>query len=128
MTGTGKMTEAEIIESVSLLATNVHDSFTIYLSLVFGYLAVAYLVGKEFSRFQVVVASCTFALAASTMAMSAITHMQGLSTVLQENPSQLTDLTLWNGAFWFWAIGSILWVGIFVSLYFMWNVRHAKPT
>ncbi|MFP6781870.1 MAG: hypothetical protein VCB59_09250, partial [Gammaproteobacteria bacterium] len=54
------MTEAKILNTVVEYGDAVLSDMTVYLTMVFGYLATAYFVGKNLSRFQVIVVSSIF--------------------------------------------------------------------
>ena len=46
------MTEAEVIESMVLLGDGAVNIFTVFISVTFGYLTVAYFVGRDLTQFQ----------------------------------------------------------------------------
>lgn len=54
------MTEAETLNTVVEYGDAVMSNMTVYLTMVFAYLATAYFVGKNLSRFQVIVESIIF--------------------------------------------------------------------
>ena len=118
------MSEAEVLEAVADYVANAHASFTLYVSFVFGFLVVAYLAGKELSRFQAWVASSTFALAASASALSMTANLQAFGLIMRTYPTTLNNLPLYDGDLWVVLMSTVLWPGILVSLYFMWDVRR----
>lgn len=120
------MTEAEAIEAFSSLGANAVSAFTVYISFTFGYLATAYFVGSKLTLFQSAVVSGLYIFSAGSAGMAQIVYIEGMLEVTAKTPSVLDNLLLWNGLFWVWNMAIIQAVGIFLSLYFMWSVRHPK--
>lgn len=118
------MTEAEAIETFSALGANAVSAFTVYISFTFGYLATAYFVGSKLTRFQSSVAAGLYIFSAGSAGLAQIVYIQGMLEVTEKTASVLDNISLWNGLFWVWNMGIIQAVGIFVSLYFMWSIRH----
>ena len=121
------MTEAEALEAIGIYVSNAHASFTLYVSFVFGFLVVAYLAGAKLTKFQAVVASGTFTLAASASALSMTANLLAFKAIKHENLTALDKVAIYDGGFWVVAMSSVLWPGVLVCLYFMWDVRRTKP-
>ena len=120
------MSEAEAIEALSDMAINVSTFFSIFVSLTFAYLTVAYLVGKELSRFQLVIINYLYILCTVLMGASmAIWNEAWLKLHHRET-------TVFSGS---WLLDAINWkVGAYVmlasilvaSLYFMHDIRKER--
>ena len=91
------MTEFETIEALSNLAANAATFFTVFLSMTFGYLTAAYLVGADLT---------------STWA-----------TLKARETSVIDDVWIANAVSWSGGVWVIVVVIILLSLYFMYNVR-----
>ena len=120
------MTEAEAIEAFSMLGANAISAFTVYISFTFGYLATAYFVGSKLTLFQSTVAGGLYIFSAGSAGLAQIVYIHGMLEVTKNTVSVLDNIFLWNGLFWVWNMAFIQAVGIVVSLYFMWSVRHTK--
>jgi hypothetical protein len=125
------MTEAEILELVAMYAEGAMTAYSIYLTITFAYMTVAYFVGDKLSHFQVAAASGLYLVGSLTGLLSAYVHVHAWSTLKSEFPGGLSALDSsiwWNGEFWKVLIAASLFFGILVSLYFMYNVRHTAES
>ena len=48
------MSEAEVLELINMHTSNAFSGFAVFLTLLFGYMTVAYVVGARLTKFQVV--------------------------------------------------------------------------
>jgi len=64
------MTEAEAIETLSILGANGATYFTLFTTFTFAYLTVAYFVGASLTRFQCIAVSAIYFFTASMMGAS----------------------------------------------------------
>jgi hypothetical protein len=120
------MTEGEVVEAIGIFISNAHASFTLYISFVFGFLMVAYLAGAKLSQLQAIIIAGAFTLAASASALSMTGNLKAFEILMQENVTVLDKVGIMDGGFWVILMSLVLWPGILVSLYFMWDVRHPK--
>ena len=116
----------EASEAMAMWVANVIESFSVYLTVTFAYLTVAYLAGKKLSGFQVLVISVLYTSAAGISLLSCINQLFFYTAIANEIDSAIAAVPLTSGEFWIYAISPLLIVGVLVSLLFMWNVRHPK--
>ncbi|QFU75550.1 hypothetical protein EY643_07735 [Halioglobus maricola] len=119
------MSEYELLDLMTSMEAHMATQFSLYLSVVSAYLVVAYLVGMNLSRAQMVIASALmiFAAGGQTWALHASLGRVQEYLLLK---SELSPLTEYERNF---ATHSYIWIGILAagilaSLYFMWSVRH----
>ena len=98
----------------------------IYLTIIFAYLSVAYVAGKELTRFQLTVVTFVFTAVAGRQVfliafMGQLARMKGAQ--IREVYEHAPAIGVENSIFWPIAIWS---TGIIASLLFMWSIRHAK--
>lgn len=122
------MTQAELWELNLFCIANALTAFSIYLTVVFAYLGVAYFVGSKLSKIQAFVMSGLFIFAALAGLGGSMAQLRRASYFQTELKSQTSDLLmpLTNANFWVTYVPSLMLIGIFVSLYFMWDVRHRQ--
>ena len=119
------MNIAEANEVAAMWVDNAMTAFSIYLTLTFAYLTIAYFVGKDLSRFQAFCVSTLYAAGAFISLLSCINQLNFFNAVLQESEA-LQSATPFAAGFWIYYIAPLFITGIFVSLYFMWNIRHPR--
>ena len=117
------MTEAETLELVSLYYGNAIDAFTIYISFTFAYLTVAYFIGEKLTRFQVIVVSGLYLIAALSTTFGSIMPMLAWGELLSSRETLLDKFQLWDGSTWVFNMCVIFIGGIIVSFYFMFDIR-----
>jgi len=120
------MTEAELIEAWGLFLGNSQTAMALYLSILSGYLIIAYLVGRKLSRTQVIILSTMFVFASSfcTLVLT-VWWQRALEFALEAqaiNPERIVS----NSKDAVRMVAALFSLGILASLYFMWNVRHAE--
>ena len=118
------MTEAEVLEMLNLHAANGMTGYITYNTFTFGYLTVAYLAGANLSKFQAIIISSFYAIAASTFILVNATHNQAVGALVTKYP-EFVNSVLWHAP-WTVLVSIVQVGGILVSLYFMYNVRKAK--
>jgi hypothetical protein len=96
-----------------------------FLSLTFAYLTVAYVVGSRLSRFQALAVS-TLYLAGALISLLSILNSMGIYQGILEQSEYLQRRVLVSGDLFSLSTALVLGSGVFVSLYFMWNIRHPK--
>jgi hypothetical protein len=120
------MTEAEVIELTAICASNVFTALTIYISSTFGFLVMSHLIGSKLTTFQAAMVSGLYVIAAGAMSLAMNAWLQALFTVLHSQPTVLDTISLLVTDIWVPGMSIVFTLGIFLSLYFMWNVRHSK--
>jgi hypothetical protein len=120
------MTEAELVESWGLFLGNSQAGLGLYVSILTGYLIVAYLVGAKLTRVQVWIVTTLFTFASTSVSLwFSAWWGRALEFALEAkelNPNRRVD----NSPEALWIFTIMLWLGIVASLYFMWTVRHPK--
>ena len=121
------MTEVDAVELASTCAANSFTAFSIYISFTFGFLVMAFFVGSKLTRFQALVATGLYLIAAGAMALSTTIWLHAFFLAKDSNTTFLDTISLLgNGQEWIPGISILLFLGVFISLYFMWDVRHPK--
>ncbi len=120
------MTEAEALEMIAIYIANAIESFSLYFAFLATYLVTAYFVGRNLSRFQAFAVSGAYCVAAIVISLSLIVSVQAWIAVKESNPTVLDEVLLYNSTLWLVSMPIILFAGILISLYFMWQVRHHK--
>jgi hypothetical protein len=120
------MTEAELVEAWGIFLGNSQTAMALYMSILSGYLIIAYLVGSKLSRLQAGIVSTLFLVASSfcTLVLT-IWWQRALEFALEAkalNPDRMVN----NSQFGVYVTGSIFCLGIFAALYFMWDMRRQK--
>lgn len=118
------MSEAEVIESAFIMGAGAISCFTVYLTVIFAYLAAAYLVGAELSRFQVAVLSGLFVAAEIITTAICCASVLGWEKLIEVHPSILTTIAFFTFGAWHVYMAIMLATGIFVGLYFMHDIRR----
>jgi len=114
------MSEYELLDLFISKEAQMASQFSIYLSILSAYIAIAYLVGKKLSWFQIAMISGLFVFGAGGQTYAMFNHGRHVMEIL-ERKGQLGPLTPYEAAFsqnltpWVWAMG----IGVVVSLYFM---------
>lgn len=116
----------ESSEAMAMWTANAIESFSVYLTVTFAYLTVAFLAGKKLSGFQVFVISVLYASAAGISLLSCINQLLFYTAIANEVDFGIAVSPLSSGMFWIYYISPLFIVGIVVSLWFMWNVRHPR--
>ncbi len=123
------MTEAEAFELVIMCVDTAVTNFSIYVTIAFAYMTVSYLVGAMLSTFQTLVLSGLYVFSSGvtilTMYLVIVTYFE-LRAGVPGGIAAMDNVPLWNEALWAFYPTSVCIGGVFVGLYFMWNVRHPK--
>lgn len=120
------MTEVEAFELMLMSSSNATNAFSQYITFTFAYITAAYFVGSQLSRFQVLAASGLYLFAAIFAMGNALTDLQWADEAVERTGGLAPEGIASNMDFWFMSAGILMTIGIFVSLYFMWNVRQPK--
>ena len=105
---------------------NSSSAVALYLSIVSGYLVVAYIVGNKLTHAQVLIISGLFVFATSYCTANLTTWYQRALEFANEakaiNPKRIVS----NNEYVVTYTGILFSLGIVASLYFMWDVRLSK--
>ena len=124
------MTEFELTESMQAMISNVWAAEAIYLSLVSGYVVVAYTIGARLTPYQHFFVNTLFILTVVTNSMTTFTSMQNIMYLA----GQLAELADYYAAgvenpfaaVSIWLVYTIRILLTLGALIFMWTVRHPK--
>jgi hypothetical protein len=119
------MNIAEANEVAAMWVANAMTAFSIYLTITFAYLTIAYLAGKDLSRFQTFSLSTLYIAGAFISLASCINQIKYFIAVLEQSDA-LQAATPIPAEFWIYYGVPFLSIGVIVSLYFMWDVRRPK--
>lgn len=122
------MTEAELYEQIAMYMGNCIAAFTMYVSLTFAYLTVAYLVAARLTTFQAIASTVMYACAALSCVATLLTSLSFIG-VFGDKLAVITEyrsVVLFSDSdVWVIAMGAMMTAGIFASAYFFYTVR--KP-
>ena len=123
------MSEYELLELMNGTIDSMGNCFTIYLSIVSGFLIVAYLVGEKLTLPQTLIIGVLFVFGAGLQVWGIHAYGVAIREYLEQK-AVLSPLTEYqegilndNGGTIF---AILMAVGIVASIYFMWSVRHPK--
>ena len=119
-------TEVDTLGLAATFTENSFTSFTIFISFTFGFLATAFFVGRKLTRFQALATAGAYLVSAGSMAFASVAWLQAYAALKNSNATFLDTIPLFNGDVWAPAMSIILVLGMLISLYFMWDVRHPK--
>ena len=127
------MTEYELeslrqntLQSVMAIADVQATHVSIYLTIVFAYIVVAYIAGSNLTRFQLAIATFIFVAACAWELMMIVTLGQSATEIGREMLQSAEVRPLLNASTRKWFV-LILWSsGMLAALVFMWNVRHPR--
>lgn len=121
------MTEIEVIEALSEISINAVTYMTVFLSVTFAYLTVAYFVGAQLSRFQCVAISVLYG-AIGAMTGSATIGWSVAWQILRSRESSLFDAVwIFKYTDWIVVLTPFLVGVILTSFYFMFDIRRRSP-
>ncbi len=123
------MTEYELLDLVAGAMDGMYDSTTLFLSIVSGYLLVAYLVGAKLTRAQVLIISTLFVVGAGLQCWALLTQEVAIEEYLAAK-AQLSPLTKFQYSVANGNAGTLIAtamaLGTIAALYFMWSVRRSQ--
>ena len=120
------MTDAELWGLIVEYNNTVLSTFALYLTLVSGFLIVAYLVGDKLTEWQAAIVTSGFVLSTSLFTLAAYGYGSRAILLIGETSEQYrSGITMSYPALWAYIFIFIL--GILACLKFMWDVRHPKP-
>jgi hypothetical protein len=120
------MTEYELVDAIASFNSNMYSWATFYMTALSAYLVTAYILGAKLTRSQTTIINTCFvvfsALGIFAVRGSGMRCLEFVAEVQAINPERGFALT----SEMVWVIVSILLLGIFVCLKFMWDIRHPK--
>ena len=120
------MTEAELIGLSQEFWSHTISLLTVFITLLSGYLVVAYLVGKKLTFFQVSIVSVLY-ISLSSLVLFAVYAFTARATETAQLAMELTtQRTLGPTPSIAWGLLAICVCCTVASLIFMWNIRHSK--
>ena len=123
------MTEVEATTALASVGDTMCSFTGLWVSVTFAYLTVAYFVGRDLSRFQNMAVSGLYGVSALLFSLGALVHAEAWLEIAVN--SQTVYKTISTSPLYSFVMPTfvlILGVGISVSFYFMYNVRHsAEP-
>ena len=116
----------ETLQSVMAIPDVQSTHVSIYLTIVFSYIVVAYIAGSNLTRLQLGLATLIF-VATCLWELMMITMLGESATVIGRERMQFSEVQPpLNASVRKWLVRSLWSSGIFAALIFMWNVRHTK--
>ena len=120
------MTEAEALETIGIYTANAHTAFTLYLSITFAYFASAHFVGRDLTPYQVFAATGLYIVSAVSGLLGVVANVQVWGAIASETRTVMDGLPLFDSSLWVAFLSTTMTMGMFLSLYYMWDVRHPK--
>jgi hypothetical protein len=120
------MSEAELWELILISQGNMGAKLAVYISVVSGYLIVAYLIGQKLNTVQCATVTILFAVTGLMLTTASYAFLSRGAFLMQ-----FTDTTYRSPAsavipFAPAILSLILILGLGASLKFMWDIRHPK--
>ena len=100
-------------------------AMTLYLTVVSGYLLVAYMIGDKLTRLQCAIVTGLFLWFSVFITMGTMGYF-GRAHQLSSLFSDFTPSGLKMDTWVIWSSSVLEFIGIFAALKFMWDVRHPK--
>lgn len=114
------------LELIALYIGNLMTAFSVYLSVTFAYLTASYFAGKNLSRFQTAALTGLYVFAAFSCVGSMVVNLLILADLQAALPKNLRGTFVGSANMWNVYMSGVMTIGIFVSIYFMYNVRGKK--
>jgi uncharacterized membrane protein len=118
------MTEAELWHMQLLAVDNSIGGVSVLLTLISGYLAVAYLVGRRLGRFQVGLISIFFALGAGLGAFLTLVQFRRAAYFIEQLETQFGVHSYMPNAAMNYLGGIVMFLLIPAALFFMYQIRR----
>ena len=118
------MTETEALELTVMCVDNAMTSFSIFISITFAFVA-----GSRLSNFQALAASGLYLFTAEVAILCTYLHIRTWDELRSGVPggiAAMDNIALWNESIWAYYTIAACSVGVIISCYFMWDVRHPK--
>ena len=122
------MSEAEVIESMAILGDGAVNVFTVFISVTFAYLTVAYFVGRSLTKFQLIAVSGLYLVTSTTMGATCVACVIAWEKLIHQYPSALNNIPFFTIGIWHKVMAIIFIGGVIVSYYFMYNIRNTDAS
>jgi len=127
------MTASDWVEMYGMAFSTAVSNFASLITLMSGYLVVAYLVGNRLTRTQILVTNALYLMSAFTVISGSFQATLDFHIARKEMALQIPQLDLLNYAevniyLWPSIIAIINFCLVVASLIFMWQVRHPKES
>ena len=127
------MTASDWVEMYGMAFSTGVANIALLITLMSGYLVVAYLVGKRLTRTQILVTNALYLMSAYTVISGSFQATLDFQIARKEMALQIPQLNLFNYAeqsiyLWPSIIAIINGCLVVASLIFMWQVRHPKES
>ena len=127
------MTESDWVEMYGMAFSTGVANLAELITLMSGYLVVAYLVGKRLTRTQILVTNALYLMSAFTVISGGFQAASDVQIARKEMALQIPQLDLLNYTIkyiylWPSIVAIINGCLIVASLIFMWQVRHPKES
>jgi hypothetical protein len=124
------MSGSDWVEMYGVAFSLTVAGFGVLITIMSGYLVVAYLVGERLTRTQVFVTNTLYLISAFTMIGGNFQAVLDLSTAARQAALQIPEFPIVGAStniyIWPTALASVHSSLIIASLIFMWQVRHPK--
>ena len=118
------MTEAELWHMQLLAVDNSISGVSVLLTVISGYLAVAYFVGRRLGRFQVVLISIFFTLGAGIGAFMALVQFRRVAYFIDQLSAQFGVHSYMPNTVVNYFSGTLMFLLIPAALFFMYQIRR----
>jgi hypothetical protein len=118
------MSEAEALELTLIASANAVTSFTVYITVTFGYLAASYFTGRKLTNSQALIVSSLYLFSAFGALLNLLSDNVFYAAALEHAPTLTPENALIEVELWNTYMTILLSAGILASLYFMWSIRH----
>ena len=121
------MTEYEIADLVGTYSSNMQEGQALFITIFSAYMVVAYTVGRQLSRFQVVFVTFAFLLFCSLMTLGGVQTLGVVWDYADKlyalNHEEVIEVRRGFNIGLFYGVRALLVTG---ALIFMWRIRHPK--
>ena len=118
------MNESDTIEALSEISINATTYVSIFISVTFAYLTVAYIVGKQLSRFQCNAVSVLYFLIAGMAGAASLGWTMAWQTFREREASVFDELWIFNSVDWMLGMVPFIFFVMALSFYFMYDIRR----
>jgi len=121
------MSESDAIEALADVAANIATYFSVFMSLTFAYLTVAYLVGASLNRFQLILATSIYVVSAAMMAGTTITWLGAWLKLYHQERTVFSGSWMADLPYWQETLTILVTAVVIASVYFMYDIRRRAP-
>jgi small-conductance mechanosensitive channel len=126
------MTESDWVEMYGMAFSASATYFTVLISIVSGYLVIAYFVGERLTRTQVSIMNTMYLAVATTTISGSYVALRDFMFARNEMASEIPEFAVYGvvAKIYFWPFFNMILHSFMVlaSLIFMWQVRPPRET